>query len=96
MTVAETPIPVAPEAKPQPQQVLIQVNAPQSNESPGSAGTRCRVCSYTGPPFVRDKVSTAGWVVFTILLLTTVFLFWIGLLIRENTFHCRGCGARLF
>jgi DNA-directed RNA polymerase subunit RPC12/RpoP len=46
-------------------------------------GFCCPYCRSTRPPKLRSKVSTVGWVIFTVLLLTTCVLSPIGLLVRE-------------
>ncbi len=37
---------------------------------------------------VRQKVSTAGWVCFVVLLICCFILCWIGLLMKEDERHC--------
>lgn len=58
-------------------------------------GDECPYCGYAGRPVLRDQISAAGWVVFTILLLFCWPLFFIGLLIREQYMACGDCGARI-
>jgi uncharacterized Zn finger protein len=58
-------------------------------------GFRCPHCGSQEPPRVVKQISTAGWVVFVVLLLTCFPLFWIGLLITEEQHRCHDCGARL-
>lgn len=52
---------------------------------------RCPHCGYAGHALVTSKVSTAGWVVFTLLLVFTIIFCWIGLLIKENKMMCPQC-----
>jgi hypothetical protein len=40
-------------------------------------------------------VSQVGWVLFAVLLLTTCFFFWVGLLVQEEYRVCGDCGTRL-
>lgn len=56
---------------------------------------RCPHCGTTALPIVTKKVSTAGWVVFSMLLVFTLFLFWIGLLMQEEVRVCSVCGSRV-
>lgn len=55
----------------------------------------CQNCMNRYPPRHQRKVSTAGWIVFAVLLVTFFPLFWIGLLIREDAWVCQICKARL-
>ncbi len=41
------------------------------------------------------KVSTTGWIVFAVLLVTFFPLFWIGLLIKEDVRVCQACNFRI-
>jgi len=58
-------------------------------------GFCCPYCRSTRPPKLRSKVSTVGWVMFTVLLLTTCVLSPIGLLVRENYRICPQCKITL-
>lgn len=53
----------------------------------------CHVCRFQGQAMLREKVSTAGWVVFALLLLFCLPLFWIGLLIKDRVAVCPQCGT---
>jgi hypothetical protein len=92
-----------------PQQQLIQM-PPQPNyyqappmppqmhfhyQQPMMVGFRCPYCQTTALPRIERRISTAGWVVFTVLLLFTLIFCWIGLLIKEDVRICVGCGAKL-
>lgn len=55
----------------------------------------CPHCMNRFPPRYERKVSTTGWIVFAVLLVTFFPLFWIGLLIKEDTWVCQACNARL-
>ena len=46
-------------------------------------------------PVTERRVSTAGWIVFSALLVFTVIFFWIGLLMKENVAVCPVCKFRL-
>jgi hypothetical protein len=41
------------------------------------------------------RVSTAGWVVFSVLLVFTLIFFWVGLLMKEDVAVCPVCKYRL-
>jgi hypothetical protein len=56
---------------------------------------RCPYCQHEGPPRIEKQISTAGWVVFVVLLIFCLPLFWIGLLIKEDKRICAGCGTPL-
>jgi hypothetical protein len=52
---------------------------------------QCPRCGFVGQPIGVTKISVAGWIVFTILLLVCFPLFWIGLLMKETTTRCPRC-----
>ena len=52
---------------------------------------RCGACGYTGQSMIIQRISTAGWVTFGVLMVTCLPLFWIGLLIKENRCQCPNC-----
>jgi hypothetical protein len=58
-------------------------------------GFRCPYCQSPAGTYAVSKVSTGGWVVLVVMLLFCLPLFWIGLLIREDSYHCRSCLMRL-
>jgi hypothetical protein len=55
----------------------------------------CWSCGTTDPPVARSRLLTLGWVVFTLLLVSTGVLCWLGLLIREQVQVCPRCGLRV-
>ena len=55
----------------------------------------CPNCNSRAPALIKSEVSTTGWIVFAILLFTTVFLCWIGVLIRDKYRVCSYCKIRL-
>lgn len=61
----------------------------------GRGGFRCPFCKTSSPPYVRSKISTAGWVLFVVLLLGCFPVCWVGLLITENYRVCDECGITL-
>lgn len=80
-TAASMPPPMPPVHQRQPQQV--------------ANGYRCPRCSSQFYPKHVRKVSTAGWIVFAVLMVTFFPLFWIGLLIKEDVRICAVCNARI-
>lgn len=56
----------------------------------------CNHCRMQVIPNMQRQISQAGWIVFAILLVTTVFFFWIGLLIREDATLCPNCKRRIY
>jgi hypothetical protein len=56
---------------------------------------RCPHCGSTALPIVTKRVSSTGWVVFSVLLVVTLFLFWIGLLLQEEVRVCPVCNRRV-
>ncbi len=58
-------------------------------------GYHCPRCSSQLLPHYERKISTAGWVVFAILLVIFFPLFWIGLLIKEDVRVCPVCSFRI-
>lgn len=59
------------------------------------AGYRCPRCGTHSLPYTKRQVSTAGWVTFAVLLVTTGIFFWVGLLIKENVRVCSVCNCRI-
>lgn len=56
---------------------------------------RCPRCANQQIPRVERKVSTAGWIVFAVLMVAFLPLFWIGLLMKEDVRFCSVCNLRL-
>ena len=56
---------------------------------------RCPRCGTPYLPVMERRVSTAGWVVFSVLLVFTLIFFWVGLLMKEDVAVCPVCRARL-
>jgi len=52
---------------------------------------RCPKCGTSYLPVLERRVSTAGWIVFSALLVFTVIFFWIGLLMKEDVAVCPVC-----
>ncbi len=56
---------------------------------------RCPRCSAQLFPRYERRISTAGWIVFAVLLVVFFPLFWIGLLIKEDVRVCPVCNLRI-
>lgn len=65
-------------------------SAPQPYQQP----YHCPNCMSTYLPRMEKRISTAGWIVFAVLLVFFFPLFWIGLLIKEDVLVCQVCNAR--
>lgn len=62
---------------------------------PMAHGYRCPNCGSNYLPISERRVSTAGWITFAVLLVTTGIFFWIGLLIREDVSICPVCKRKV-
>jgi DNA-directed RNA polymerase subunit RPC12/RpoP/ribosomal protein L40E len=69
--------------------------APYSSAEMFSGSYRCPNCATQFLPRVERRVSTAGWIVFSVLLVFIFPLFWIGLLIKEDVHVCPSCSAKI-
>ena len=58
-------------------------------------GFRCPYCQSPAGSYYVSKISSQGWIVMLILLLFCLPLFWIGLLMKEETYYCRSCQMKL-
>ena len=56
---------------------------------------RCPNCGTSVLPIIERKVSSAGWITFSLLLVFTIVFFWIGLLMKEDVSVCPVCRTRL-
>lgn len=54
-------------------------------------------CPRCASQYIRfeKKISTAGWIVFAVLMVTFFPLFWIGLLIKEDAQFCQVCNYKI-
>jgi hypothetical protein len=55
----------------------------------------CPRCASRQIPRYEKKVSSAGWIVFAVLMVVFFPLFWIGFLIKEDVPFCSVCNLRL-
>lgn len=62
---------------------------------PLSNAYRCPRCMSNVLPRLERKISTGGWITFAVLLVFFFPLFWIGLLIKEDTHTCPACNIRV-
>lgn len=76
-----------PNAQTQPAHQPLTLHQPQYLSQP----YRCPHCMSQFLPRVEKRISTAGWVTFAVLLVFFFPLFWIGLLIKEETRTCPSC-----
>jgi rubrerythrin len=74
----------------QPQQHLAYQQAPAMTH-----GYRCPRCGTQNLPHIERKISTAGWIVFAVLLLVFFPLFWIGFLMKEDVRVCPVCNLKV-
>ena len=68
---------------------------PQPAPQLSATNFRCPYCGTDAPPLVAQRISTAGWIVFAVLLVFCLPLFFIGLLIKEEYRQCSWCRASL-
>jgi rubrerythrin len=69
----------------------LAYNAPQYI----GANYRCPNCGTTTLPIIERRISTAGWITFSLLLVFTFIFFWIGLLMKQDVSVCPVCRAAL-
>lgn len=57
----------------------------------------CPYCHASTRAQPASKVTTAGWIIFAVLLISIIGIpfCWIGLLFRENYYRCGSCGILL-
>lgn len=67
---------------------------PRSNLAFG-ANYHCPRCGSSYHPVIERRISTAGWIVFSALLITTIIFFWIGLLLKEDVAVCPVCRSKI-
>ena len=65
------------------------------DEEDEPVGFKCPYCKSKARPLVTKKISGAGWIVFALMILFCFPLFWIGLLMTEESRSCGNCGMKL-
>ncbi|MCY7347409.1 MAG: LITAF-like zinc ribbon domain-containing protein [Pyrinomonadaceae bacterium] len=88
--VQPLPNPVATSQTFQPPQPLVY-QPPQNF----AHNYRCPRCANQIMPQIVKRISTAGWIVFALLMVMFFPLFWIGLLIKEEVRICPVCNFKL-
>jgi len=83
--------PTSPFPNPQNQAGPIGLYQPQQMSGP----YRCPRCMTQMLPRPERRISTAGWIVFAVLLVFFFPLFWVGLLIKEDVHVCPNCMAKV-
>jgi len=63
--------------------------------APVAMAYRCPNCGGQFLPQIERRISTAGWIVFAVLLVMFFPLFWIGFLIKEEVRVCPSCRSTL-
>ncbi|MBY0514659.1 MAG: LITAF-like zinc ribbon domain-containing protein [Gemmataceae bacterium] len=62
---------------------------------PRRRGFECRYCGSLEQPVTREQISVGGWIVFAVLVFACAPLCWIGLLMKEEVYHCYECGRKV-
>ncbi len=52
---------------------------------------KCPFCGTNFLPIIEKRISSAGWITFSLLLIFTIVFFWIGLLMKEEVAVCPVC-----
>lgn len=86
---------MTPQQQIMPQQFYSPVQTGYSGPQDMSGNYRCPSCGTNYLPVVERRISPAGWITFTVLLIFTLVFFWIGLLIKENVSICPICWRRV-
>ena len=92
------PKPFAAAPQPPPPAPMYQQTQPLVYQQPQPLNfgynTQCPRCNSQ---YIRyeKKISTAGWIVFAVLMVTFFPLFWIGLMIKEDARFCQVCNYRV-
>jgi len=80
----------APPPRPQPLVYQSPAQPPQHL----AYNQHCPRCASQVVRYER-KISTAGWIVFSVLLITFFPLFWIGFLLKEDVRVCQVCNYKI-
>ena len=65
------------------------------NQETLTHGYRCPRCASQALPYRERKISSAGWIVFAVLLVFFFPLFWVGFLMKEDVLVCPVCDFRV-
>lgn len=79
--------------RPQPYYAPIQIQYHGPQDMTGQY--RCPYCGTNYLPVIDRRISTAGWITFSLLLVFTLVFFWIGLLMKEDVAICPICRRRV-
>lgn len=81
----------------QPVMINPQMSQPLAYQRPAhlAPGYHCPRCGTQQLPLISKKISSAGWILFAVLLVFFFPLFWIGLLIKEEIRICPVCNVRI-
>ena len=96
-TQSERRVKPAPQNQFQPQAYVNPAAGPlaYSNAGAMAANYRCPNCGTSTLPITERRISTAGWIVFSLLLVFTFIFFWVGLLMKQDVSVCPVCRATL-
>ena len=89
------------QAEPRANMTMPHQTAPQpmsvyrQSSSFANYGYRCPRCGTQNIPQITKKISTAGWIVFAVLLVLFFPLFWIGFLMKEDVKICPICSLKV-
>lgn len=79
----------------QPHVAAGQMTLVQTSPRDLTGNYRCPRCGTHYLPVIERKISTAGWIVFAVLLVVFFPLFWVGLLMKEDVSVCPVCRYQL-
>ncbi|MFL6468961.1 MAG: LITAF-like zinc ribbon domain-containing protein [Pyrinomonadaceae bacterium] len=86
---------LTPNQQMMPQQFYTPAAMPYNGPQDYSGQYRCPSCGTNFLPVVERRISPAGWITFTLLLVFTLIFFWIGLLMKEDVAICPICRRRV-
>ena len=86
---------MAPASQYAPQPLYAPMQVSYRGPQDMSGQYRCPNCGTNYLPVVERRISTAGWITFSLLLVFTLIFFWIGLLIKEDVPICPICRSRV-
>jgi hypothetical protein len=86
---------MTPQQQIAPQQFYAPVEIGYRGPQDLSGNYRCPSCGTNYLPIVERRISPAGWITFTVLLVFTLVFFWIGLLLKEEVPICPICRRRV-